>query len=222
MLKLLCVALVIDCTVGYLSSVNKKAHTFDVKHLVKPPHSRGFPEASEKKISSSSLLPAASSYLDELSLFRSADKKTLVGFTVDAWNIGQRKYKNFLAVHRMIKQVTKSSTACVEIPMWEVAQGPHYEDLQQLLEVCMYLYVYARACIFANENILFTLCSETLLCFHLFSNSFPPPLFHPHFTLHSFFHSPSSSTHTHTPQTKYKKCPDFQKINPNRLSGFPT
>ena len=48
------------------------------------------------------------SYLDELSLFKGAgSKKCLVGFSTDAWNIGQRKYKDFLAVHKMYKRIQK-------------------------------------------------------------------------------------------------------------------
>jgi hypothetical protein len=33
-----------------------------------------------------------------------------------------------------MKRIQKSNTACVEVPMWEVAQGPHYDDLQRLFE----------------------------------------------------------------------------------------
>ena len=62
------------------------------------------------------------SYLDELNLFKAADKKVLVGFTTDAWNIGQRKYKDFLAVHKMTKKIQKQNIACVEVPMWYVAR----------------------------------------------------------------------------------------------------
>ena len=67
-------------------------------------------------------------------MFKNNDKKCLVGFTTDAWNIGQRKYKDFLAVHKMTKKISKSNIACVEVPMWEIAQGPHYDDLQRLFE----------------------------------------------------------------------------------------
>jgi len=76
----------------------------------------------------------AASYLDELSMFRNADKKCLLGLATDSWNIGTRKYKEFLAVHNMVKKVQKSGIACVEVPMWECAHGPHYDDLQRLLE----------------------------------------------------------------------------------------
>ena len=34
----------------------------------------------------------------------------------------------------MYKQVQKANIACVEIPMWEVSQGPHFDDLQRLFE----------------------------------------------------------------------------------------
>ena len=66
------------------------------------------------------LLSIKQSYLDELNLFKAADKKVLVGFTTDAWNIGQRKYKDFLAVHKMTKKIQKQNIACVEVPMWYV------------------------------------------------------------------------------------------------------
>lgn len=109
-------------------------------------------------------LSVRQSYLDELNLFKAADKKVLVGFTTDAWNIGQRKYKDFLAVHKMTKKIQKQNIACVEVPMWyvkhhthsypkvisssftfsyslhllqffrEISQGPHYEELQELFE----------------------------------------------------------------------------------------
>lgn len=34
----------------------------------------------------------------------------------------------------MAKRIQKNNVACVEIPLWEVSQGPHYDDLQRLLE----------------------------------------------------------------------------------------
>jgi uroporphyrinogen-III synthase len=73
-------------------------------------------------------------YLDELSLFKATDKKVLVGLSTDGWNIGQKKYRETLAVHKMAKRIQKHNIACVEIPMWEIAQGPHYDDLQKLFE----------------------------------------------------------------------------------------
>ena len=40
----------------------------------------------------------------------------------DAWNIGQRKYKEYLAVHKMAKMIQKNNIACVELPLWELSQ----------------------------------------------------------------------------------------------------
>jgi len=74
-----------------------------------------------------------SSYLDELNVFK-AEKKVLVGLTTDAWQVGQKKYKEFLAVNKMAKRIQKSNLACVEVPMWEISQGPHFDELQKLLE----------------------------------------------------------------------------------------
>ena len=34
----------------------------------------------------------------------------------------------------MAKRIQKNNVACVEIPLWEISQGPHYDDLQRLLE----------------------------------------------------------------------------------------
>lgn len=78
-------------------------------------------------------LPKAA-YLDDLNIFKASEKKCLVGFTTDSWNIGQRKYKEFLAVYNMYKRVQKLGLACIEIPMWELVQGPHFDDLQRLFE----------------------------------------------------------------------------------------
>jgi hypothetical protein len=87
------------------------------------------------QIVSNSRTKLGASYLDELSLFKgAAEKKCLVGFSTDSWNIGQRKYKDFLAVHKMYKQIQKANIACVEVPMWECNAGPHYDDLQRLFE----------------------------------------------------------------------------------------
>lgn len=36
----------------------------------------------------------------------------------------------------MAKQIQNNRVACVEIPMWEIAQGPHYDDLQVLPDNC--------------------------------------------------------------------------------------
>lgn len=80
----------------------------------------GFSLRSNSKSTSNrqSTITLQQSYLDELNLFKAADKKVLVGFTTDAWNIGQRKYKDFLAVHKMTKKIQKQNIACVEVPMW--------------------------------------------------------------------------------------------------------
>lgn len=48
--------------------------------------------------------------------------------------MGQKKYKEFLAVNKMAKRIQKSNLACVEVPMWEISQGPHFDELQKLLE----------------------------------------------------------------------------------------
>lgn len=76
----------------------------------------------------------SSSYLDELSVFRSTDKKCLLGLSTDHWNIGTRKYKEFLAVHGMAKKLQKSGVAVVDVPLWECAHGPHYDELQKIFE----------------------------------------------------------------------------------------
>lgn len=34
----------------------------------------------------------------------------------------------------MAKRIQKNNVACVEIPLWEISQGPHYDDLQRLFE----------------------------------------------------------------------------------------
>lgn len=49
-------------------------------------------------------------------------------------NIGQKKYRNFLAANRMIKRIQKMSFPCVEMPLWEIAQGPDFDELQRLFE----------------------------------------------------------------------------------------
>lgn len=63
------------------------------------------------------------------------NRKILVGFAVDSWNIGTKKYSSFQSVNRMIRKVQKgNSIPCIEIPLWEATAGPHYEDLQKLFE----------------------------------------------------------------------------------------
>ena len=34
----------------------------------------------------------------------------------------------------MVKRMQKSNVACIDVSMWEIAQGPHFDDLQRLLE----------------------------------------------------------------------------------------
>ena len=97
--------------------------TTSSRHILKPT------TTAPKKLSSSRLY----SYLDDLNIFKT-EKKVLIGLTTDVWNIGEKKYKDFLAVHKMAKKLQKSPYAAIEVPMWEIAQGPHYDDLQRLLE----------------------------------------------------------------------------------------
>ena len=102
----------------------------------------------------STRLYMSKSYMDELGGFRQAEKRVLVGFSTDAWNIGksqsiqysavfcyltqlltqhtlffrigQRKYKDFLAVYKMAKKIQKMNIACVEVPVFEIAQGMYF------------------------------------------------------------------------------------------------
>ena len=34
----------------------------------------------------------------------------------------------------MIKRIQKMNIPCVEMPLWEIANGPHFDDLQRLFE----------------------------------------------------------------------------------------
>ena len=74
------------------------------------------------------------SYFDDISIFKSTEKKSLIGFTTDSWNVGQKKYRDFLAVSKMQKHINKRQMPCVEIPLWEITQGPHFDELQRLFE----------------------------------------------------------------------------------------
>jgi hypothetical protein len=47
--------------------------------------------------------------------------------------VGQKKYRELLAVNHMAKKLHKNNMACVEVPMWEISQGPHFD----LLQVCV-------------------------------------------------------------------------------------
>jgi hypothetical protein len=73
------------------------------------------------------------SYLDDMNVFHS-QKRALVGLTVDSWQVGLKKQKEFLPVYNMARRLQQSSLACVETPMWEITQGPHYDALQNLFE----------------------------------------------------------------------------------------
>ena len=75
------------------------------------------------RMSEKSLAISMSSYFEDLAQLGKSEKKCLVGLTTDSWNIGQKKYKDFLAVYKMYKKVQKANVACVEIPMWEISQG---------------------------------------------------------------------------------------------------
>ena len=86
------------------------------------------------RLFNSELIQLKESYFDDVSLLKSADKKSIIGFTTDFWNVGQKKYKNFLPINHMIKRIQKLNYPCVEIPLWEIQQGPHYEELQKLFE----------------------------------------------------------------------------------------
>ena len=53
--------------------------------------------------------------LEEANSSSSSAAKTLVGFTTDGWNVGMRKYKDFLAVHKMVSRVQKQDVQCIEV-----------------------------------------------------------------------------------------------------------
>ena len=74
------------------------------------------------------------SYLEDLTSFKSNEKKIMVGYTVDSWNVGTQRIKNFLAVHKMIKKLASNKFAAIDIPMFEIAEGPHFDELQKLFE----------------------------------------------------------------------------------------
>jgi hypothetical protein len=70
--------------------------------------SNGFRSARTSRASTCYLrssYEAQASYLDDLNVFKS-EKKVLVGITTDSWNVGLRKYKDFLAVNKVgIKEI---------------------------------------------------------------------------------------------------------------------
>lgn len=43
----------------------------------------------------------SSNYFEEVLAGKGVEKRCLVGFTTDSWNIGQKKYKDFLAVYKV-------------------------------------------------------------------------------------------------------------------------
>lgn len=46
--------------------------------------------------------------------------------------MGTQKYKTFLAVNKMVKKIAATKISAIDIPMFEVAHGPHYDELQKL------------------------------------------------------------------------------------------
>ena len=58
---------------------------------------------------------------EEVNFSSSSAAKTLVGFTTDGWNVGMRKYKDFLAVHKMVSRVQKQDVQCIEVTERESA-----------------------------------------------------------------------------------------------------
>ena len=61
---------------------------------------------------------------DEVNSASSMNKQIVVGFTTDAWNIGMRKYKDFLAVNKMEWKIQKLNIQCVEVRSWMNFYGP--------------------------------------------------------------------------------------------------
>ena len=53
--------------------------------------------------------------IDDMNSSKAARENILVGFTTDAWNVGMRKYKEFLAVYKMIWKVQNHDVQCVEV-----------------------------------------------------------------------------------------------------------
>jgi hypothetical protein len=62
-----------------------------------------------------SLFKAKMATFDEINSPKVSNSKILVGFTTDAWNVGMRKYKEFLAVHKMTWKVANHDVQCVEV-----------------------------------------------------------------------------------------------------------
>lgn len=53
--------------------------------------------------------------IDDVISSKPARENIIVGFTTDAWNVGMRKYKDFLAVYKMIWKVQNHDVQCVEV-----------------------------------------------------------------------------------------------------------
>ena len=52
---------------------------------------------------------------EEVNFSSTTGPKPSVGFTTDGWNVGMRKYKDFLAVHKMVSRVQKQDVQCIEV-----------------------------------------------------------------------------------------------------------
>lgn len=52
----------------------------------------------------------------------------------DSWNIGRGKFKSYLSVYKLPSAIEKLNIQTCSHAMWEVARGPHYDDLQALFE----------------------------------------------------------------------------------------
>ena len=53
--------------------------------------------------------------IDDVNSSKADKENIIVGFTTDAWNVGMRKYKDFLAVYKMIWKVQNHDVQCVEV-----------------------------------------------------------------------------------------------------------
>lgn len=53
--------------------------------------------------------------MDDVNSSKAVRENIIVGFTTDAWNVGMRKYKDFLAVYKMIWKVQNHDVQCVEV-----------------------------------------------------------------------------------------------------------
>ena len=53
--------------------------------------------------------------MDDVNSSKAVRENIIVGFTTDAWNVGMRKYKDFLAVYKMVWKVQNHDVQCVEV-----------------------------------------------------------------------------------------------------------